>query len=624
MKTCRKLTVLLIIVCFLIPSYQALAATSESETTKQEIKNGNFNNGTLSNSGKNYVEDDKYIYFIDYPNNSYHGIYRMNKDGTHKKLISKGEPYYLTFSIDDNYIYAVRNLPAYTIVRMKKDGTQAKYLNLKIERKGNSTRYYASETIIHMMVHKGWIYYTDKNGDLWRFTTSYKKKKKVKSKVGTFSIINDQIYYENNGYLYKMKTDGSNSKKISNEKVWSFYVNGSWIYYITMINGNYGIKKITVNGTNNKIIFSHESNSVEGFLILDDQIYFTMETDEEAGGLFKLKKDAENIRSMDAIEKLDTGYCFDLQVLNHSLWYTRKSGTFTRLDLNSNRKTSLSLGYKKYIGNDNNNIFYIDSVNKMFNAGGLYKASLNGKDPVLLAEEPVDKAILSSNSIYYTEEYGAFYKIQKDGSGKTLLSGSSVGDFQVYDDQIIYQGSYNISGNYNLNIMNLDGSNSKLIATDSSELLAVKGSWVYYLSDNKLIRIKTNGTSKETLAAYSNKNIYIQGDKLYYVSNDRSIYYKKLGTTSSAKKVKVYDVKTKKETSAYASSILKVDSKSIYYSDLYQNIVKVPIIGGAKQTLVQEALTTFPTQDNNLYYIGNTEKLRVTGTFQKTGRCLSP
>ncbi|MBU8881119.1 DUF5050 domain-containing protein [Bacillus sp. FJAT-29790] len=580
-----------------------LQENQDNGTTFQERKFGNLNSTR--------VEDRDYVYSLEYLDTPslISCIYRMNKDGSSKKEISCG--YYMKLAIDGDYIYSVRFVPSFSLVRMNKDGSNPKELNLKVEQKGNNTRIYTDETFLNLVVDNGWIYYVEEDKSLWKFTTDYKNKTKLKSNVEGFSINKGIIYYtDNQSYLYKMKIDGTLNEKVSNEKVNSFFVNGDWIYFVPKISGNPGIKKIKVNGGSVASVISVENAWAESFIIYDNWIYFTMTTTDEEGALYKLSKNTANITDLNEAEKIDNGYCYNLQIFGNQLWYTKNGASLYRMDSEGKQTSLIGSGYKTIVGTDASNIFFIDTKNQRFGAGALYKASLDGSNKVLLANN-VSQASISDKDLYYTEEFGSFFKMSKDGNNKKSILYNGVNNFLISEDTIVYKDSYNANGQYDLLIINPNKSERTLLAEDCSELLTINNGWIYYLSDETLVRIKFDGTSKEVLAKNSKDSIFISGNDLYYVSseNDHFIYKKELNTNSTSQKITTYDPKNpKKEVRTNATSIIKIDSNYIYYVDFYSSIKKVPVKGGAIQELATDVFIPFPTTSNWIYFTKKEEK----------------
>ncbi|GLC30683.1 DUF5050 domain-containing protein [Clostridium omnivorum] len=236
-------------------------------------------------SYKTFAQDKDgmyYSYFIDSQVNELHekrGVYKAKSDGTNAVKISDKPAAYL--NLYKNYIYYI-NFDDRKIYRMKKDGSDNKKIS--------------DEMAISLLVDRGYIYYRDKVAEeagstLFRMKLDGSKKVEVTKDALSYNIIDNYIYYSSRaslGEVYRIKTDGSNKTKICKINGVLKYIKDDYIYYsmaqenITdaaqfMYNTTY-LNKVKLDGTNstkltNEPVYSFyvDKNNIVYFEQFDNQ-----------------------------------------------------------------------------------------------------------------------------------------------------------------------------------------------------------------------------------------------------------------------------------------------------------------------------------------------------------------
>lgn len=229
-------------------------------------KTGN-SNSNLSNLGFT-INVKNTLYYSDY---SYEnkGIYKA--EGKEFKKISNGSGYYLNES--GGYIYFIDALDN-NIVKINKNG---KNKTIIVENVDNNK----------MVVSGKWIYYFE-DSYLYRVKTNGKDKKRLSEKqIEEYQVFENQVYYsyvDNLNYtIAKMKCDGENNHIISEECGSSFYVSKNAIYFVkyAVNNNEYELYKMKLNGKNKTKIASIKGALNERTINFTDSEMFYTKMDEE-------------------------------------------------------------------------------------------------------------------------------------------------------------------------------------------------------------------------------------------------------------------------------------------------------------------------------------------------------
>lgn len=241
-----------------------------------------------------YIEvDDQWIYYLNVYSSSDVKLYRVKKDNTENTLLSKENIYY--FDFDGNYIYylaASEDSSKREIYQINKDGSDKKLASFypelqklnadistfevkdgwvyytsdgkpyKTSVDGKKTVKLSEDQVGNLNVTDKYIYYTassvspDNGGNIFRINLDGSSKTLVNAALsgGSMNVFGEYIYFSNNSdynKLYRMKTDGTDVKKMSDDKnvtlinpagQWIFYKAGSSYYRVSF----YGNEKVHI------------------------------------------------------------------------------------------------------------------------------------------------------------------------------------------------------------------------------------------------------------------------------------------------------------------------------------------------------------------------------------------
>lgn len=213
---------------FFIGSISTFAFASEPQSI---VQIGNTS-GNLNNKGK-YVSQDDWIFYSSLSQKG--GLYKVKKDGTEKTKIMDGYQSYM--NILGDYLYYSGD--GWELTKIKLDGSEKEIF---------------SKSAFHINVIKDYIYYT--------YGAGYQ-----------------------DGFIYRMKTDGSEKSKLSSDHASQIIVKDNWIYYTSYYQK---LIKMDINGNSKTKLLSGKSISelnVEG-----DWLFFNYDRK-----LYKMKNDGTEL-----------------------------------------------------------------------------------------------------------------------------------------------------------------------------------------------------------------------------------------------------------------------------------------------------------------------------------------
>lgn len=268
--------------------------------------------------------------------------------------------------------------------------------------------------------------------------------------------------------IYRIKTDGTQNKKINDINYKSFTIDGDWIYFKYSNDNTYRVKKDGSNLQNLKI----KSNRLD---FVGDSIYYLSDEDYN---LYKIKKDGTNKTAI-------LNDIYNAKVMGNFIYYSKYTGSgkliYYRTNLSGRNQTQLNT-------KTNNENFYIrkytDNYVYFYRSDSLYRMKPDGSAKIKVSS--YDASIINDDWIYdYSEQ--AFKKLGTSTvikeTGVDFSSVKIIGDYIQY-----YKYDYN----------------------------AGRSSYSYYL-------LKTDGTKKIKIDDGGYKSEYIDDGKyFYYISY---IYY---------------------------------------------------------------------------------------------------
>jgi predicted small secreted protein len=262
-------------------------------------------------------------------------------------------------------------------------------------------------------LYEGWIYYAKSDG-LYKVRTNGTGTKKIYSGYPSdINVIGGWVYFGDGNPLYKMRTDGTGLKELSNAFPSEITVAGSWIYFA---DDTEHPSRIRTDGTGEKILNTNE-------------------------------------------------ICFDMSVACGWIYYSK---------------------FEDY-GNNK-----------------LYKMRTDGTGRKKVTSDSVYDMNVVGDWIYYIKDFsredergGCIYKIRTDGTGRAKISSDFCHSLNVAGGWIYY------IGNGYLSKMHMDGTGKKKLTADNSYDINIVGDWIYYkiydydALEVSLYKIKTDGTGRQ-------------------------------------------------------------------------------------------------------------------------------
>lgn len=178
----------------------------------------------------NYTINDDYIYYTD---KNIGNIYKSKLDGTESKLIYKGKC--KNIIINGNYIY----YEDLSLMDKEKDMDKVhkRICRVNLNGKGNKILCEDDWSIItdtYYNIYEGSIFYADSNGYLCSMKNDGSKILILTNdKCSNINVYKGYVYFINescNNELFRIKTDGTDEKKISGKCINVNIIN-KWIFY---------------------------------------------------------------------------------------------------------------------------------------------------------------------------------------------------------------------------------------------------------------------------------------------------------------------------------------------------------------------------------------------------------
>lgn len=253
-----------------------------------------YNMNTLGNTSGNIVNRG-YVAFKDdwiiYQDNYFFDIRAVKANGRDDVKISNAVVCADNLNIVDNWIYYCDSLDNFNIYRMSFNGEYRERLT-DIQGKRNTQ---------YLNIINGWIYYCEgidsKHGILYKMKYDGKERTKLTDEyVKDINVSSDNwIYYSSfsdHGKLYKIKTDGGSKTKLSDDNASNLVLSGDYLYYINQSDDN-RIYKISIDGSLKTKICNDSAGCIN---LSGDYIYYSNSSD--AWRLYKINKDGSEGRML--------------------------------------------------------------------------------------------------------------------------------------------------------------------------------------------------------------------------------------------------------------------------------------------------------------------------------------
>ena len=302
----------------------------------------------IGNSNTNLVNDGiivrqgDWIYYSGFP---YAAFYKIKVDGTQRTKISSSIGGYLNIVGDWIYFCSATGGKRGGVKKMKLDGTQetavgdvkkAVYLNIigdwiyykrseeesdyligndgklcKMRLDGTGNTQLTDDNTGTVAVVGDWIYYENRSDQeqLYRIKTDGTGKVKVHDLFKRrdlsdfrgalrFNIVEDNLYYSGSepgrpAYIFKIKTDGTGEVKIGSDGAGTLSVDGGWIYYANLSDGN-KLYKIKTDGSQKTKLSNDRPFSI---FVLGDWLFAYVEG-SKTDNLIMIKTDGTGRREL--------------------------------------------------------------------------------------------------------------------------------------------------------------------------------------------------------------------------------------------------------------------------------------------------------------------------------------
>lgn len=260
--------------------------------------------------------------------------------------------------------------------------------------------------------------------------------------------------------LYKMRIDGTERVKLSNDDADFINIHGEWLYFRSL--RDYKLYKIQINGKKRTRICNDQSGLV---YLVDQWLYYKNVSDNK---LYKIKVD-------------------------------------------ENKKIKLNDDEIGIFNVDGESIYYLNRSDNEF----LYRIGIDGLNKTKISDEEIITFIKASDWIYFKggKNFRKFYKIDICGNNKDEFEVDISVFFNVHKETIIYSlQSSNKRGLYKLNI---NGGKSEKINTplpdeNNIDEINIINDWIYFRKVVKayenskalaliIYRIKIDGTEFERI-----------------------------------------------------------------------------------------------------------------------------
>jgi len=453
----------------------------------------------------------------------------------------------------------------------------------------------------------------------------------------------DWIYFrEETGKhrLYKIKKDGTSLTALSeNDHPIFLNVVGNWIYYTSSFVNSEGryinkITKMCVDGTRKQILLSDTDINVQGLMAEGDYLYFINGADNNS--IYRVKTDGTEFKKLTSHPSnrhisyfiVSDGYVYYSNIYNYSGEYYG----FYRV---KNDGTDLKAYGTYYLFKDVLD-GYIYCKLPYDSDSKLYKVSIDEAETILIMDDKIGGFVVADNYIYYenyNEDY-SLYRINLDGSGKTLIDDSycyninSIGDWITYNKN---QGRYfarpGSTENIEMKFLNLalhaekygikpyvediSKRGNSVVNNRGRAIAAKEGEWIYYIKPvnpnsiqytyaGKIYKVKEDGTGETLVCSDMASNINVKDGWIYYIrvtNGSDSIY--KIRTDGTGKTQLKTDIKSNQD-------YLQIVGDWIYYNEAYigRGIMRMKLDGSGRQSLVSkdDAIQDFIVVGDWIYY----------------------
>lgn len=236
------------------------------------------------------------------------------------------------------------------------------------------------------------------------------------------------IYYlsdNDDGKLYKVKKDGSNRTKVSDDNGMYLNIVGDFLYYCNLSDDG-KLYKIKIDGTERTKL----SDDVAEQIIVDKYwIYYTNSSDESIN-LYKIKTDGTSRTKLNSDitlnPNLENGYIYYVNALDSKIYKVKTDGS---------GRAKVSDEITGFISVDNGWIYYSNAEDAK-----IYKIKTNGTGKVAMMGQSGMFLNVQNGWLYYTdlETEGHLYKMNLAGTTKAAVISHGAVFYSIIGDNIYY------------------------------------------------------------------------------------------------------------------------------------------------------------------------------------------
>lgn len=259
------------------------------------------------------------------------------------------------------------------------------------------------------------------------------------------------VYYSNGGYqpISKLKTNGDGKFTFDYFGGYDINVVDGWIYYIAVsqVKGNELIKMKT-DGTNRKKLLDAQFNFL---YVKGEWLYYTV---MDTGNLFKAKIDGTNIT------KLSDDNCRYVNIVGDIIYYSNASDNKKAYKIMNNKKYKITNETCSYINVVGDWIYFINESD----GKKIYRIKTDREEKTAIIKQKCESLNVSGDWIYYTklDDYN-IHKAKLDGTRQvTIVTNfkTSTPCLSIFEDWIYY---FSVADGYKICKIKADGTNKAVM-----------------------------------------------------------------------------------------------------------------------------------------------------------------
>lgn len=263
---------------------------------------------------------------------------------------------------------------------------------------------------------------------------------------GLFCEYNGTVFFSNpydEGRLYSMTTDGTDIKKLSDDKASYINATGKYVYYIkdnsnsdfvsNAFKGNmFGIRRIDTSGSNSK---SLSSDIISSMSLSGNHIYYLGYKDDQ--GVYSLQKVSIDGKEYKEVLKETVT---PLSVYNGKLYFngTTKDHNIYSLNPGNDKVETVYYGNTFMPVVEDDYLYFLD-MEKNY---ALAKVSLSTGEKIILTSERIDAYNVYGNYIYYQVNDATnprFCRMNIDGRDEETIAVGNFSDISITSSYVYFK-----------------------------------------------------------------------------------------------------------------------------------------------------------------------------------------